>query len=187
MSHRRQRTVAKVFLLVVLEAAIVASCGGPPAGKSGGEAAGTDGRAPKAAPAFSLQDLDGKTVRLADSAGKVRLVDFWATWCAPCREEIPQFKELYAQYKDQGFELIAIAMDEEGAKVVRPFVEKHQVSYTNLLGNEEVEQAFGGVLGYPTAFFIDRDGKIVDSYVGGVPKRVFEKRLRELLGLGAAS
>jgi len=187
MSHRRQRSVAKVFLLVALEAAIVAACGGPPAGKSGGEAAGTDGRAPKAAPAFSLQDLDGKTVRLADSAGKVRLVDFWATWCAPCREEIPQFKELYAQYKDQGFELIAIAMDEEGAKVVRPFVEKHQVSYTNLLGNEEVEQAFGGVLGYPTAFFIDRDGKIVDSYVGGVPKRVFEKRLRELLGLGAAS
>jgi thiol-disulfide isomerase/thioredoxin len=187
MSHRRQRSVTRVLLLVALQAAIIAGCGGPPADTSGGETAGTAGREQKAAPDFSLEDLEGKTVRLSDSGGKVRLVDFWATWCAPCREEIPQFKELYAQYKDQGFELIGIAMDEEGAKVVRPFVEKHQVSYTNLLGNEKVEQAFGGVLGYPTAFFIDRDGKIVDSYVGGVPKRVFEARLRELLGLGAAS
>ncbi len=167
--------------------AIVAGCGGPPAGSSGQEAAQAAARTPKTAPDFSLKDLDGKTVRLSDSKGKVRLVDFWATWCAPCREEIPQFKELYAQYKDRGFELIGIAMDDEGAKIVRPFVEKYQIPYTNLLGSEDVEKAFGGILGYPSAFFIDGDGKIVDSYVGGVPKRVFETRLRELLGLPAAS
>lgn len=182
MIHDRPESIVKSVLLVAFALAAVAACGGP--AREGAPASAT---APKIAPDFSLGDLDGKTVRLSDSAGKVRLVDFWATWCAPCREEVPAFKELYASYKDKGFEIIAISMDEEGAKVVRPFVEKERIPYTNLIGSEEVEKAFGGVLGYPTAFLVDRDGKIVDSYVGGVPKRVFESRIREILGLGAAS
>ncbi len=187
MSARLHRFSPRAILLVAASALIVAGCGGPPAGSSGRDGTASAGRAIRTAPDFALKDLEGKDVRLSDSKGKIRLVDFWATWCAPCREEIPRFKELYGQYKDQGFEIIGIAMDDEGAKVVRPFVEKYQIPYTNLVGNEDVEKAFGGILGYPTAFFIDRDGNIVDSYVGGVPKRVFEARLRELLGLPATS
>ncbi|MBZ5640084.1 MAG: TlpA family protein disulfide reductase [Acidobacteriia bacterium] len=187
MSAVRWMSVAKAAPLVAAALAVGVACGGP-----SGQDAGRDGSAagtvvPRTAPNFSLPNLDGKAVRLSDSAGKVRLVDFWATWCAPCREEIPSFKELYAQYKDQGFELIAISMDDEGATVVRPFVEKARIPYTNLIGNEAVSDAFGGILGYPSAFFIDRDGKIVASFVGGVPKKVLEDRIREMLGLAPTS
>jgi thiol-disulfide isomerase/thioredoxin len=185
MSIPRPSRISMAVLLVVAALFPVASCGGHSGG--GGEAALAARSEPKTAPEFTLLDLEGKNVRLSDTAGKVRLVDFWATWCAPCREEIPAFKELYSMYKDQGFEIIAISMDPEGAEVVKPFVEKQRIPYTNLIGNEDVEKAFGGILGYPSAFFIDREGKIVDSYVGGVPKRVFEARIRELLGIPAAS
>jgi thiol-disulfide isomerase/thioredoxin len=135
----------------------------------------------------TVNDLDGRAVRLADYTGKVRIIDFWATWCAPCREEIPHFKELYQKYGDKGFVLIAISMDEEGAKVVRPFVEAEKIPYLNLVGNDDVAEAFGGIVGLPTAFVIDRDNRIVATYVGGTPKGVFEKQIRKLLGLGATS
>jgi cytochrome c biogenesis protein CcmG/thiol:disulfide interchange protein DsbE len=187
MRSARPLSVSKALLVVTAAFATAVACGGPSVRDAGEEAASVGGTAPRKAPDFSLPDLDGKTVRLSDSAGKVRLVDFWATWCAPCREEIPGFKEIYAKYKDRGFELIAISMDDEGAKVVRPFVEKAGLPYTNLIGNEAVGDAFGGILGYPSAFFIDRDGKIVARYVGAVPKRVFEARIREMLGLDPAS
>jgi peroxiredoxin len=176
-------SVAKAILILVAGLVTAVACGGP-SGQDVGEGDGSVAFTPRTAPDFSLPDLAGKTVRLADSAGKVRLVDFWATWCAPCREEIPGFKELFAKYKDQGFELIAISMDEEGDKVVRPFVEKEKIPYTNLIGNDAVGEAFGGILGYPSAFLVDGEGKIVARYVGAVPKRVFETRIREMLGLG---
>jgi peroxiredoxin len=179
-------SVSKALLILTATLATAVACGGP-SGQDAGEGAESAAFTPRTAPDFSLPDLGGKTVRLSDSAGKVRLVDFWATWCAPCREEIPGFKDLYAKYKDQGFELIAISMDEEGDKVVRPFVEKMAIPYTNLIGTDAVGEAFGGILGYPSAFLIDREGKIVSRYVGAVPKRVFETRIRELLGVGPAS
>jgi peroxiredoxin len=175
-------SAAKALLLLAAALATVVACGGRSV-QDEGEGEASMAQVPKTAPDFSLPDLDGKTVRLSDSAGKVRLVDFWATWCAPCREEIPGFKELHAKYKDEGFELIAISMDEEGDKVVRPFVEKAGIPYTNLIGNDAVGDAFGGIVGFPSAFLVDRDGKIVSRYVGAVPKRVFEARIREMLGL----
>lgn len=95
------------------------------------------------------------------------------------------FKELHDKYGPRGFKLIAISMDDEGADVVRPFVEEMQIPYTNLIGNAEVEAGFGPIVGYPMAFLIDRDGKIVKTFVGAKPRRVLEDKIEELLGAGA--
>jgi len=133
------------------------------------------------APDFTLNDIDGKVFRLADTKGTVRLVDFWATWCAPCREEIPMFKDLHALYGAKGFTLVGIAMDDEGVPTVKPFVEEAKLPYVTLIGNEAVAESFGGIVGFPSAFLIDRDGRIVDSWVGAVPRAVLEKRIQSLL------
>ncbi len=130
---------------------------------------------------FTLSDIDGKSVSLADYKGKVVMVDFWATWCGPCRQAIPHLNELYAENKKKGFEILAIAMDENGEKVVPPFVASSRISYPVLLGTPDVEEKFGGLLGYPTTFLIDRNGEIADKTLGYRPKEYFEEKLKPLL------
>jgi thiol-disulfide isomerase/thioredoxin len=138
------------------------------------------------APDFELQDLDGNLHRLSDMAGQVRLVDFWATWCAPCREEIPMFKELHEAYGDKGFTLVAVSMD-DGPGIVREFVEDYEIPYINLLGTDEVGEEFGGILGLPMAFLIDGDGRIVDKYIGAKPRGILEGKIREMLGIDSTA
>jgi len=133
------------------------------------------------APDFTLQDLSGKDVTLSSFKGKVVLVDFWATWCGPCRMEIPHLKELYSQYKKDGFEVIGISLDRGGTKVVKPFVEKGGMEYTIVMGNGEVVKAYGGISGIPTAFLISRDGFIVKKYIGYQKKSIFEEVIKRLL------
>jgi thiol-disulfide isomerase/thioredoxin len=142
--------------------------------------------APRPAPDFSLQDVEGKTVRLSDSAGRVRLVDFWATWCPPCREAIPELKDLHKTYGEKGLTILAISMDDDAKKVLPPFLEKWEVPYTNLIGNDEVAESFGGVLGLPTTFLVDKEGQIVSTWIGGTPKEEIEKKVRQALGLDSA-
>lgn len=113
--------------------------------------------------------------------GKVVLLDFWATWCPPCRAEIPHFKELYADYRGQGFEAVGLALDEGGADVVRPFVKENGVSYPIAMGTPKVAEAYGGIRGIPTTFLIDRQGRIAEKYVGYRDKAVFERDIRRLL------
>jgi thiol-disulfide isomerase/thioredoxin len=126
-------------------------------------------------PDVTLKDLDGKDVSLAQFKGKVLLVDFWATWCDPCRVEIPWLIEMQQKYSAKGFTVLGVALDEEGRKVVAPFVEKEQfdinggkslMNYPIVLGNDEVTEKFGGLVGYPTGFLISRDGKIVKKFLG---------------------
>ncbi len=181
MHRERRRGFLQPLWILLVFVLLVAACGAPAA--PGAPAGGGS----RTAPDFALKDLEGKVVRLSDFAGKVRLVDFWATWCAPCREEIPSFKELYSAYSDKGLAIVAISMDDDGVKVVKPFVEKNAIPYTNLIGDDQVVDAFGGVVGYPTAFLVGRDGRILATFVGGTPKRVFEAKIRQALGMAESS
>ena len=139
----------------------------------------------QSAPDFVLTDLNGRSGKLSDYRGKVIILDFWATWCAPCRILIPLFRDLYSKYKDSDFEVIGVAMDRGGAKVVKPFVEKHAINYPNFIGNEEVATKYGGLRGIPTTFIITKEGRIYKKYVGVPPnpRSVFEADVKSLLSL----
>ena len=177
--------MARRPLVILTSLALLAACSSP------GTAPTKEAAAP-AAPVtiadFALPDIHGGTVRLSDSAGKVRLVDFWATWCAPCREEIPMFKELHATYGPRGFTLLAVS--DEDADTVRAFVEKQGIPWQNLLDRDgKIAEQFGGVLGLPMAFLLDGEGKVVAQYGPGlVPRDVLEPKIKSLLdGAGAGA
>jgi peroxiredoxin len=117
------------------------------------------------APAFSLPNLDGKQVSLNDFANKVVVVDFWATWCGPCRQEIPHLNKLYENYRGKGFEIVGISMDTDGTESVKKFAKEFRMEYTIVMGNDNVAQDYG-LTGYPTTFILDRKGKIVKKFRG---------------------
>ena len=133
------------------------------------------------APDFTLFDIYGEARSLSDFRGKVVILDFWTTWCPPCRAEIPHFIELYDEYKDEGLEIIGISMDWNGDRIVAPFVEDNGINYVILLDKDEVANLYGGIISIPTTFVIDRDGGIRKRYVGYRDKEVFENDIKELL------
>ena len=133
------------------------------------------------APAWKLADLDGKPVSLADFKGKVVILDFWATWCAPCRDEIPGFVDLQKKYADKGLVVIGVSLDEEGAAFVQKFVKQHGVTYPVVLGNQEVAAAYGDSDALPTTFIIDREGKVVKGHRGFTEPAKFEADIAPLL------
>jgi peroxiredoxin len=132
------------------------------------------------APEFSLPELSGQTLELSTYRGKVVLLDFWATWCDPCREEIPHFVELQNKYRDRGFAIIGISMDDEPAQV-REFYQRFHMNYPVAMGNAKVGELYGGVLGLPIAFLIDRDGRIEAKHIGATDLSVFEREIQALL------
>jgi cytochrome c biogenesis protein CcmG/thiol:disulfide interchange protein DsbE len=136
-----------------------------------------------AAPEFELADLDGGKLRKSDLKDKVLLVNFWATWCAPCEIEIPWFIDFQKKYGDDGLEVIGISLDEEGPEVVKKYITEHKVNYKIVMGNEKTAEAFGGVIGLPTSFVVDREGKFYSMHRGLVGKDVVEEELLELLGV----
>lgn len=134
------------------------------------------------APDFTLPDIDGKNVSLTDFSGKVIILDFWATWCSPCRSEIPHFVELYNTYKDKGLVIIGIDVDSrEDSSVLKPFAAKYGITYPLLLGTEQVENLYGGIQSIPTTFIIDRNGDTTQKFVGAKGKSVFEEEILKLL------
>ena len=135
----------------------------------------------KPAPEFSLKDASGIERKLSDFKGSVVIIDFWATWCPPCREEIPHFVELYNKYKDQGLKIIGVSMDQNPQKVIPGFIEKNKINYTILFGEDNVYDLYGGINAIPTTFVVDKDGNIVRKYIGYRGKRVFEQDIKELL------
>src|SRR5450759_3106975 len=134
----------------------------------------------RVAPDFSLQDLNGQPLELANYRGKVVLLDFWATWCTPCRGEIPHFVALQNQYREPGLQVIGISMD-DSPKPVREFYQEFKMNYPVALGTEKLAEAYGGVLGLPVMFLIGRDGQVAAKYVGEVQMPVLEQEIKTLL------
>jgi thiol-disulfide isomerase/thioredoxin len=123
----------------------------------------------------------GQTVELKKLQGKAVVVNFWATWCGPCRAEIPGMAEIYGKYKNKGVEIVGVSLDDRGWSVVNPFVQKLGIPYPVVLGNDEVVQAYGGIDAIPTTFFVDKKGTVVKKHVGYMSKDDFEKILRSVL------
>ena len=139
-------------------------------------------RNPKPAPAFTVKDLDGREIAPASLRGKVVIVNFWATWCGPCRAEIPDLVALQEKYKDT-LQVIGISEDEAGVDVVRRFAAEHKINYPVAMTTPEIEKLYPGISALPTSFILDRDSRVVQKHVGMLTARTTEFEARHLAGL----
>jgi peroxiredoxin len=139
------------------------------------------------APEFTLSTVDGKKVKLSDYRGKAVLLNFWATWCGPCKVEIPWFMDLEKQYGSQGLVVLGVAMDDDGKNDVTKFAKDMKIDYTVVLGTDDIADQYGGVEGLPTTFYLDRNGKIVKKVAGLVSHSEIEDGIKEALGTANAS
>ncbi len=133
------------------------------------------------APDFSLKSVEGKTIKLSDYKGKVVIIDFWATWCGPCRRGIPDLVSIQKEFKDD-LVIIGISLDaEKTIKDVPGFVKSYSINYPIVYGDEKVVMAYGGIQSIPTAFVIDKKGNVVDRHIGLVSKDTYVNKIKELL------
>ena len=132
------------------------------------------------APDFALPDAGGATVRLSDYRGKVVLLDFWATWCGGCKLELPWFVEFADAFRDRGFAVIGVSLDEEGWKAVRPFLKEKPLNFPVVVGDERLALAYD-VAALPKTLLIGRDGTIVSSHTGVVDKDEMRREIEALL------
>jgi peroxiredoxin len=160
------------FVLVALALSVVATL--PAAARQEPSLIG------KTVPGFSLTDITGAPITMAAFRGKVVLVDFWATWCVPCRVEIPHFIELQKKYASRGFTVIGISMDDT-PEPVAPFAKKYGMNYPVVVGDAPLADKYGGILGLPVAFLIDRNGIVRERYDGITSAETFEKAVVALL------
>lgn len=141
---------------------------------------GPPGMVGSVAPNFSMQAVDGKPLDLANYNGKVVLLDFWATWCVPCRSEIPHFVEFQNNYAAQGFQVVGISMD-DGPEPVRKFYQDFKMNYPVGMGTTQLAESYGGILGLPVTFLIGRDGHIAAKYVGLTDTGTIQQKAESLL------
>jgi len=179
----RRNAAGSLFLslALLLSLAAVGCSGGapaPPAGAAGSSSA----PAREVKLEFSLPTPDGGSVDLRKFDGSIRVVDFWATWCPPCREAIPHLNALHRKYRDQGVNVVGISVDESPRALAAFDREVVHIEYASLMTSKDVEEAFGGVLGLPSTFILDREGRLVQSYVGPVEMETLEGDIQALLG-----
>lgn len=136
---------------------------------------------PVPAPAWKLNDVDGKAVSFDQFKGKVVVLDFWATWCGPCRSEIPGYIELQKKYANAGLTMVGVSLDQGGPGVVKKFIDEQKINYPIVLGDDKITAAFGGVEAIPTTFVIDRSGMIRYRKVGALPAKEFEAVVKSYL------
>lgn len=136
---------------------------------------------PATTPRYRYVTLDGQEISDASLRGKVVLVNFWATWCTPCRVEMPLLEQMHARHKDAGFVIVGLAVDRVSTEQVRRFVEERGVTYSIAHVDGSAEQTFGGVRGYPTSFLMDRTGKIRQAVIGPIGPLSLEPAVRRLL------
>jgi thiol-disulfide isomerase/thioredoxin len=138
------------------------------------------------APDFELPALDGKNLKLSDLRGKAVLLNFWATYCGPCKIEMPWFVELQREYGPQGFQIVGVAMDDASLEDIAKFAKEMGVNYPILLGKESVGQSYGGVSVLPTTFFLARDGKLIAREFGLQSRSVFVDHIKRAMSQGQA-
>ncbi len=164
----------------------------PEADRAGGDPAAGAGMTPalqgKVAPGFTLVDLDGKKVSLADYKGKPVLVNFWATWCGPCKIEMPWFQEFSQKYAGQGLVVLGLAADDASKTIIGGTARKLSVSYPILIADSKVEEAYGGVSYLPESFYVSKDGKILLETAGmsddSGGKDEIEANIKKLIAAG---
>lgn len=184
--HARRNAAVIIVVVLAIAAMLI---GGQYLVKRGERSGAITAGGPKpgaAAPDFALQSLDGRTVHLSDFRGKAVLLNFWATWCEPCKLEMPWFVELEKQYGPQGLEVVGVAMDDSGKDNIAKFAKDMGVNYPVLLGKESVGDEYGGVQYLPTSFYIDRDGKVVQRVFGLRSRSDIEDWIKEALSRGSS-
>jgi peroxiredoxin len=177
-----------VIIVVAMVVTVMLVVGFQVARRNSGRTASTGDNNMKGQPApdFTLESLDGKTVHLSDFRGKGVLLNFWATWCQPCKIEMPWFAELQKQYGPQGLQIVGIAMDDASPKEIGEFAHDLGVNYPILVGKEAVGDAYGGVQFLPATFYIGRDGKVIDKVFGLKGRGEIEDSIKKALAEGQA-
>lgn len=175
------RSTLRLLDLLLVAAAVVEMSAAWPL-ESRAEEAVCDPAAKIANLDFTLKDMNGKDVTLSGYRGKVILLDFWATWCAPCRVEIPGFVKLYKKYQSRGLIVLGVSVDDP-VSTLKPFAAELKMNYPVLVGldREDLQGAFGPLLGLPTSFIIGRDGRICKQHTGFAPKEQFEWEIKALI------
>ena len=170
-------TSPRAFALIAFAGALLTGC----SPSSPVRAAASSDKSRKAAPDFTLTDANGAAVKLSDYKGKVVLLNFWATWCGPCKIEIPWFIEFEKAYKDRGFATLGVSMDEDGWNAVRPFVSQKAINYPVMIGSDRLADLYGGIDSLPSTFLIDREGRIASVHIGLIRKHDYEAEIQTLI------
>jgi peroxiredoxin len=182
--HHRQRLAEANHVTLIPAAPAASGSAGDDAGAPDTQGAGLRG---KAAPGFTLKDLSGNKVSLSDFKGHPVVVNFWATWCGPCKLEMPWFQEFSSKYQPQGLQVLGLAQD-DGASVkdIAEAAKHIGVSYTILMPDDKVAKAYGGVDYLPETFYIDRTGKVVEVTAGAPSKQEMEALIQKTIAAGGA-
>jgi peroxiredoxin len=177
---KKTRRIALAVLVTALAGALYLAVTGGPAGRPPAEQAAGAPLHGRPAPAFSLADISGNIVPSSRFAGKPTVVNFFATWCPACEDEVPGFVQVYNRYRERGLELVGIALDTDTRGNLPAFIASHRIEYKILLGDLATVRAYGGVSSLPTTVFIGKDGEIKKTHVGFMDERTFEREVRKL-------